>query len=129
VAPAPTKKERWQAARPTKMLTMWMILGAIALTMVIGFTWGGWTTAAAAQKQAATGAQTAIVQRLGTICAASFGMDAAHAENLVALQALGTSQRASYISEGGWATMAGDDAPDSKVVSECVKQVMVVAAN
>jgi hypothetical protein len=110
------------------MLTFWLMLGAVALTLAIGFTWGGWTTTAAAQKQATTLAQTAVVQRLAGICAAQFGLDGAHAENLAALQDLGSSQRASYISAGGWATMLGDDAPDSKVVSECVKQVMVVAA-
>jgi hypothetical protein len=128
VAPEPTSQERWRQARPTKMLTFWLMLGAVALTLVIGFTWGGWTTAAAAQKQADVASQATVVQTLAGICATQFGLDGAHTENLAALQTLGTSQRASYISDGGWATMPGKDEPDSKVVSECVKQVLAIAA-
>ena len=91
-------------------MAFWICLGAIALTMFIGFTWGGWTTKDAAQKQANSVAQTAVVQRLAKICAAQFGNDGAHAEKLAELQALGTSARSSYVHDGGWATMPGDDA-------------------
>jgi len=127
-APEPTSRERWRAARPSKMMTFWLCLGAVLLTLAIGFTWGGWTTAAGAQKQANSAAQTAVVQRLTKICVAQFGNDGEHAQKLVELQALGTGARSSFISEGGWATMPGEDAADSKVVSECVKQVLVVAS-
>ena len=126
--PPPTRGERWRAARPTKMLTFWICLGVIALTMFIGFRWGGWTTQDAAQKQANSAAQTAVVLRLGKICAAQFGNDGEHAQKLAELQALGTSARSGFVQDGGWATMPGDDSPDSKVVSECVKQVLVVAS-
>ena len=126
--PSPTRGERWRAARLSKMMAFWLCLGAVALTIFIGFTWAGWTTQEAAQKQANSAAQTAVVQRLGKICAAQFGNEGTHAEKLVELQALGASARSSYIHDGGWATMPGDDAPDSKVVSECVKQVLVVAS-
>jgi len=126
--PEPTSRERWRAARPSKMMTFWLCLGAVLLTLAIGFTWGGWTTAAGAQKQANSAAQTAVVQRLSKICVAQFGNDGEHAQKLVELQALGTGARSSFINEGGWATMPGEDAADSKVVSECVKQVLVVAS-
>lgn len=125
--PAPTTGEKWRAARPTKMMTLWICLGAVLLTMGIGFTWGGWKTADAAQKQATTTAQTAVVDRLAGICVAQFGNDAQHAAKLGELQALGTSARSSFMSDGGWATMPGETEPDSKVVSACVKQVMVTA--
>lgn len=126
--PVPTRGERWRIARPTKMMTLWLCLGAIVITMIIGFTWGGWTTKDAAQKQANSAAQTAVVQRLAKICAAQFGSDGEHAQKLVELQALGTSKRSSFVSDGGWATMPGEDTPDPKVVSECAKQVLVVAS-
>jgi hypothetical protein len=127
--PEPTGRERWRVARPTKMVAFWLCLGAIVLTMIVGFTWGGWTTKDAAQKQANSAAQTAVVQRLAKICVAQFGNDGEHAQKLVELQALGTSARSSFVSDSGWATMPGEEAPDSKVVSECVKQVLVVASN
>jgi hypothetical protein len=126
--PELTARERWQVARPTKMMAFWLCLGVVVLTLAIGFTWGGWTTAAAAKQQATTSAQAAVVQRLGTICVAQFGVDARHVQNLAELQALGTSARSSFIRDGGWATMPGEDEADSKVVSECVKQVLAVAS-
>ena len=113
--PPPTRGERWRAARPSKMMTFWICLGVIALTMFIGFTWGGWTTQDAAQKQANSVAQTAVVQRLAKICAAQFGNDGEHTEKLAELQALGSSARSSYVHDGGWATMPGDDAPTRKL--------------
>lgn len=124
----PTARERWQVARPTKMMAFWFCLGAVVLTLAIGFTWGGWTTAAAAKQQVTISSQSAVVQRLGTICVAQFGLDVQHVQNLTELQALGTSARSSFIRDGGWSTMPGEDAADSKVVSECVKQMLVVAS-
>lgn len=126
-APEPTGRERWQSSRPTKMLAFLLCLGAVALTLMIGFTWGGWTTAAAKQ-QATISAQAAVVQRLGTICVAQFGDDAEHTQNLAALQTLGAGARSSFIRDGGWATMPGEEAADAKVLSECIKQVLVVAS-
>lgn len=111
------------------MMTFWLCLGAVLLTVAIGFTWGDWTTAAAAQKQANSAVQTAVVQRLAKICVAQFGDDDEHVQKLAELQALGTNVRSRFISDGGWATMPGEDAPDSKVVSECVKQVLVTASS
>jgi hypothetical protein len=127
-APPPTRRERWRFARPTKMMTFWLCLGAVALAIAIGFTWGGWTTTASAQKLANTAAQGAVVQRLATICVANFSLDAAHAQNLTELQALSSSQRATFVNDGGWATMAGQDTPDAKVGSECAKQLLVTAS-
>jgi hypothetical protein len=126
--PQPTRRQRWQVARPTKMITFWLCLGAIVLTMIIGFTWGGWKTADAAQKQTNSAVQVAVVQRLAGICVAQFGGDAGHAANLAELQALGTSARASYMSDGGWSTMPGEASSDTKITSECVKQVISTAS-
>ena len=123
----PTRGERWQSSRPSKMMAFWLCLGAVLLTLAIGFTWGGWTTAASAKQMATTGAQTAVTQRLATICVAQFGLDANQAQNRTDLQALNSSQRSSYVTDGGWATMPGETAPDSKVVSACVKQLMATA--
>jgi hypothetical protein len=52
--------QRWEAARPTKTLTFWSCVACVAATMVVGFTWGGWTTGGTAQamaEEAATGAR------------------------------------------------------------------------
>lgn len=124
----PSRRDRWQTARPSKMTAFLLCLGAVALTMAIGFSWGGWTTTAAAEKQATSSAQSAVAQRLATICVAQFDLDANHAQNLTDLQGLSTNQRGNFITDGGWANMPGETAPEAKVASECVKRLMVTAS-
>src|SRR5206468_9888883 len=33
---------RWSDARPTKTLVFWCCVASAVLTMIIGFSWGGW---------------------------------------------------------------------------------------
>jgi hypothetical protein len=41
--------QRWEAVQITKTATAWSWAGMAVLTMMIGFTWGGWVTAGTAQ--------------------------------------------------------------------------------
>jgi hypothetical protein len=34
--------QRWSAARPTKTSVFWFGVAAAVVTMIVGFTWGGW---------------------------------------------------------------------------------------
>ena len=47
----------------------------------------------------------------------------------MALEALSSSGRATFVNDGGWATMAGQDTPDAKVGSACAKQLLLTASN
>src|SRR4051794_21811419 len=44
--------QRWEASRPTKTLTFWSCAGCAVATIVVGFTWGGWTTGGTARSTA-----------------------------------------------------------------------------
>jgi hypothetical protein len=37
-------RQRWDKARANKKVVFWAIIGAIVLTMIVGFSWGGWMT-------------------------------------------------------------------------------------
>ena len=115
--------ERWNGTQLSKTAIFWLCLGAIAVTMLVGFQWGGWVTGGTAQKAATTQANNAVVQRLSTICVAQFQQDPAKAEKLTALKATSSYQKGTYVKEQGWATMPGDEQADSKVASECAKQL------
>jgi len=121
-APAPTTlRKRWNALQLSKATIVWLCLATIAGTMIVGFTWGGWTTAATAQRTATTVANDAVVQRLSAICVAQFQQDTAKDTKLVELQAATSYQQGSYVREQGWATMPGDEQSDSKVAAACAR--------
>lgn len=118
-----TMGERWNGTQLSKTAIFWICLAAIAVTMLVGFQWGGWVTGGAAQKTATTQANNAVVQRLSAICVAQFQQDPAKAEKLIALKATSSYQQGTYVKDQGWATMPGDEQADSKVASECAKQL------
>lgn len=119
-------RQKWSHAKPTKAMTFWIAIGAIVLTLVLGFTRGGWTTSATAAKLAETSAETAVIARLTPICVAQFNADSQHAAKLAELKAVNSFQRGSFVQDQGWATMPGETAPDNRVARECASQLMLI---
>ena len=120
-------RQRWNKAKPTKTLAFWIAVGAVILALILGFTRGGWVTGGTATQRADSSAQTAVLARLAPICVAQFGQDAQKEQKLVEMKALTSArQRATYISDQGWATIPGEATPDDKVATECVKQLMLI---
>jgi hypothetical protein len=118
-------RERWRTVRASKMAVFWILAAAIALTILLGFRWGGWMTGATAGRAAVTTAQEAVVMRLAPICVAQFNQDPQKDEKLVAFQSVTTTrQRATYVAEQGWATMPGELAADNRVADACAKLLM-----
>jgi hypothetical protein len=120
-------RQRWDQAKLKKSVVFWIVIGAIVITLVLGFTKGGWTTNSTATHMATTSAQSAVVARLAPICVAQFNADAQRTVKLEELKAASSSQRSKYVMEQGWATMPGETAPDKKVAGECTKQIMLIA--
>jgi hypothetical protein len=116
-------RQRWNQARAKKSVVFWIAVGAVVLTLILGFTRGGWTTAARAENMAETSAQGAVLQRLTPICVAQFDADPQWASKLDELKALSTYKRATYVEEQGWATMPGETGPDGQVARECAKRL------
>jgi hypothetical protein len=120
-------RQRLDQAKLKKSVVFWIVIGAIVITLVLGFTKGGWTTNSTATHMATTSAQSAVVARLAPICVAQFNADAQRTVKLEELKAASSSQRSKYVMEQGWATMPGETAPDNKVAGECTKQIMLIA--
>jgi len=115
--------QRWAEARPTKTLVFWSWVGCVVLTMLVGFTWGGWVRGATAQSMAATEAQDAVVKHLAAICVAQANHDPAREQRLKELKALGTYERGDYVTKQGWSRMPGDADADSAVGDECARRL------
>jgi hypothetical protein len=70
-------------------------------------------------------AEDAVVQRLGPICVGQFNQDPEKAQKLEALKKMSSYQRDDYVKEQGWATMPGEEQPNSKVADECAKLLIL----
>ncbi len=105
---------------------VWAAIGGAILTMIIGFAWGGWITGGTAQSRSEKMAEDAVANRLAPICVAKFNQDSEKTQKLKKLEETGTWQRGNYIEEQGWATMLGEEKPDSKVAEACAKLLMEI---
>ena len=120
-------RNRWNNAKLKKSVVFWIAVGAVLLTLFLGFTRGGWTTGASARNMAETSAKGAVVERLTPICVAQFNADAQSVVRLQELKAISSSRnRTAYVTEQGWATMPGETAPDKQVATACTKQLMLI---
>ena len=41
--------QRWSEAKPTKTVAFWCCVASAVLTMIVGFSWGGWVTGGTAR--------------------------------------------------------------------------------
>ena len=122
-----TIREKWDRTKPTKTITFWLIIAAIILTLILGFSKGGWVTESNAQFMAETAAQGAIVDRLAPICVSQFNADPERAVKLEEMKPLSPVQRSNYITAAGWATMPGETAADNRVATECARQIALIS--
>jgi hypothetical protein len=92
-----------------------LILGAV-ITMIIGFAWGGWTTAATTQKMS----EEAVLASNAAICVAQFMNEPNNEEKLKELEEVSSYQRADFIEKGGWDKMPGQEKADYGVSRACI---------
>ena len=118
----PSLVQRWVDSRPTKRLLCWACLWTMVATVLVGFSWGGWMTRGKARDDAAGLASEAVTKRLAAICVVRFKADPQGPHKLRELNAaVGSYDRTEYVQRQGWATMPGEDQPDTRVAEECAK--------
>jgi hypothetical protein len=103
--------QRWETYRPTKALLLWTGAGCAALTMIIGFSWGGWVTGRTATSLADSAATRARSELAASICVSRFMGAADAGVKLAELKAVSSWQRDDFVEKGGWATVSGSDEP------------------
>jgi len=101
--------------------------GAVALA-VIGFAFAGWVTAGKAAELARQQADKAVVAALAPICVDKFRHAKNVDENLGKLNAISYSwEKGNYVSQGGWATLPGNNEPNSGVAQACAEMLTNLA--
>src|SRR6202040_1666350 len=100
------------------------MIGAAAIS-VVGFSSLGWTLGSTAERMAKERAQTAVVDVLAPICVEKFQHQTDAATKLIEFKKVSSSwDRRSVIEKGGWATMAGTDAPKPGGVTPCAERLV-----
>jgi hypothetical protein len=112
--------ERFPKLKPA----LWgAVFGAAAVSFV-GFTQFGWILGGTAERLANDRAQTAVVTALAPICVERFRQQVDAPAKLAEFNKVYSSwDRRSFIEKGGWATIAGTDAPNSAVATACAEQL------
>ena len=98
-----------------------LIVGAI-IAMIIGFSWGGWTTSGTTTRMT----EEAVLASQAAICVAQFMQDPNHEENLKELEKLSSWERYKFIEKGGWDKMPGQEKADYAVSRACADGLEVL---
>lgn len=78
---------------------LWGAVGGAVAAVVIGFSWGGWVTAATAAKMAATSGENAVVLALTPLCVLKAE---GQTEQLIQLKKESSWSRGDYVVKAGW---------------------------
>jgi hypothetical protein len=104
------------------------VIGSI-LTMIVGFSWGGWTTSGTAVQVAMREADAAVTTALVPLCLAGEKADVARAKKLGELTAITSSyEQTEFVMKTGWATFPGQADPNRAVAEACASALLKTAA-
>jgi len=91
-----------------------VVLGSI-LTMIVGFSYGGWTTSGTALQQAKQRADAAVTAALVPLCVAQSKADRGAAGKLAQLRAISSSyEQQEFVTKTGLGHRAGQRRPESR---------------
>jgi hypothetical protein len=99
----------------------WLISGAV-ISMIIGFTWGGWATASTTQKMS----DEAVLASQAAICVAQFMKEPNSQEKLKEFEGIESFKRSDFIEKGGWDKMPGQKEAGNSVSRACVAGLEVL---
>ena len=93
----------------------WGLVCGAVIAMIIGFGWGGWTTAGTTERMS----KKAVMTGQAAICVAQFMTDSDHDEKLTEFEKVDSWKRSDYIAKGGWDKMPGQKEADHGVARAC----------
>ena len=94
---------------------VWGLIGGAVIAMILGFVWGGWTTASTATGMT----QKAVVASQAAICVAQFVKQPNHEQKLKEFGEVSSWSRGEFIEKGGWDKMPGQEKASPEVARAC----------
>lgn len=99
-------------------------VGVFIVTLLVGFTWGGWVTGRTAQAMAQKTTEEVVAERLGKICMAQAQQSADLQAQIEELKKVATYNRAKAVMEKPWAIMPGETAAERDVANACAEALL-----
>lgn len=115
--------ERWRDYNPSKATLFWACACAVVLTLIIGFTWGGWVTGGTAAQMAEEASEEARAELVATVCVERFLNAEGARTKLTSLKETSSWQRDDFIEKGGWMKLAGLEEPVSGAADLCADRL------
>lgn len=108
---------------------IWGVVIGSVLTMIVGFSWGGWSTSTTTNQLAMSRAEAAVTTALVPICVAQEKIDATKGKRLGELKAItSTYEQTDFVMKTGWATFPGMADPNRSVAEACASALLKTAA-
>jgi hypothetical protein len=108
---------------------VWGVVVGSVVTMIIGFSYGGWTTSGTAARLAQQEADAAVTSALVPICIAQSKADSAVLKKMADLKALTSSyDQRDFVTKTGWATVPGIQDPNREVAEACAAALLKSAS-
>lgn len=115
--------QRYQEYRPSKTALFWSCVGSVVVVLILGFTWGGWTTGASARNMAEEAAQQAQAKLAAAVCVNKFMTATDAGAQLASLKEIESSwKQENFVEDGGWVTIAGEKYGDA--AEPCAEMLM-----
>jgi len=100
----------------------WGIVGGAGIAMIVGFSWGGWTTSSTTEKMS----KEAVLASRAAICVAQFMKAPNHELKLTEFQGTESYRRTDLIEKDGWDKMPGQENAAWDVSGPCVAGIEVL---
>ena len=101
---------------------VWGLICGGIIAMVVGFGWGGWSTAATTENMSTE----AVLASQAAICVAQFVKQPNHEEKLKEIEKVSSWERDKFIEKGGWDIMPGQEKADYGVSRACVAGLVLL---
>jgi hypothetical protein len=101
---------------------VWGLICGAVVAMIIGFSWGGWSTSSTSQ----TKSDAAVLASQAAICVAQFMKEPNSQENLKEFEKTDSYKRSEFIEKGGWDKMPGQKEASYDVKNACVAGLEVL---
>lgn len=111
---------------PTKAALAWVAAGASVLTMVLGFTIGGWTTGGTAARMAAEARTTAQAELAAAVCAANFRQSPTAREAQAQLAGLTTMRQRQFVLDQPWGQVPGAEGVSRAAAELCARKIVAM---
>jgi hypothetical protein len=102
---------------------VWGLIFGAAVTMIVGFGWGGWLTGVTARGKS----DEAVLATRAAICVAQFMKAPNHDRELKAFEDTESWKRGELIEKGGWDKMPGQGEASGGVAQACARGIEVLA--